>query len=78
MDITLDDLIEPCGNCGGTGKKEQPKSQPGNTSYGQRSLTTSMTGTDDCETCRGSGKYKPTPAVKRFWTLSNTPGDNGF
>jgi len=37
MDMILDDLMEPCGNRGGTGKKEQPKSPPGSTSYGQRS-----------------------------------------
>ena len=69
MDITLDDLMEPCGNCAGTGKKEQPKSPPGNSSYGQRSLTMAMIGNDDCETCRGSGKYKPTASGQAILDL---------
>jgi hypothetical protein len=76
MDITLDDLMEPCGNCGGTGKKEPPPSTPENTSFSRQVI--SMPGSDDCGACKGSGKYKPTPSGQAILDLIKYSKGNGF
>lgn len=58
MDITLDDLMEDCENCEGTGKKEQSSGTARNTGFGQQVHSTVVS--NNCESCGGSGKYRPT------------------
>jgi len=76
MDITLDDLMEDCGQCGGTGKRQPPPSAQLNTSYGPHSHV--MTASDKCESCRGSGKYKPTPSGQAILDLIKHSKGHGF
>jgi hypothetical protein len=68
MELTLDDLIEKCSECNGTGKgKEEPEKRGGH-SYGVTPLGSSQA-SDDCRACGGSGRTKLTEtgrAIKEF------------
>ena len=68
MDLTLDDLMENCGQCEGTGKKEQPPSPPVNSGFGRQEFSASG-GSNACESCGGSGKYKPTASGQAILDL---------
>jgi DnaJ-class molecular chaperone len=67
MRIELDDLIEKCITCGGSGENQQSSGSESSTGYGQRRLQVPISNT--CETCEGTGRVKLTEsgeALLRF------------
>lgn len=70
MELTLEDLIEKCPTCGGTG---QPKgnaegAQGTGSSYGRQPVAI-YTMSSKCHTCDGTGYFKLTPTgrvIKQF------------
>ena len=59
MDLTLDDLVGKCDDCGGTGKKPQePGHAGGGRPFGRRVVTSFALGSDpeDCGRCVGTGR----------------------
>ena len=59
MSIELDDLIEKCVTCGGSGQKPPPPvQQAGGRSFGRQEIEVQSTNT--CEPCMGTGRVKLT------------------
>jgi DnaJ-class molecular chaperone len=60
MNLTLDDLMEPCTICGGSGKQPpstDPQQQGGG--YGMRIVSYPLS--DGCDACQGTGGGVLTP-----------------
>jgi len=75
MDIKLEDLLNPCGACAGSGKNEQPvRDQQGNT-FGRMVIENSRMNV--CPSCNGSGFYQLTEsgeALKKFLKILRERG----
>lgn len=52
MSFALDDLLQDCQKCGGSGQKPSPNASTGG-GFGQH---VTIYGDNKCEVCRGSGK----------------------
>lgn len=76
MVIKLEDLMEECGNCNGTGKDPQTApSGGGGGTFGRRVLSGNET--DECRVCEGTGRYQPTEsgeAILKFLKLMKNRG----
>lgn len=58
MNLTLDDLIGKCDECGGTGKRRPPGGRGG-----RQSITYTLdVRAEDCSKCRGTGRWGLTDA----------------
>jgi DnaJ-class molecular chaperone len=56
--LTMDDLIGPCPDCAGTGKKAQETRSGGGNSFGRRTTTYALgTNPEDCSRCVGTGRW---------------------
>jgi RecJ-like exonuclease len=58
MKLTIDDLIEKCPDCIGTGEKNNYSSNSINRSFGRSVMNTSDN--NKCETCGGDGRVELT------------------
>jgi hypothetical protein len=58
MALTLDDLIQPCEICSGSGKRPEERSAAGGHTFGRQVL--SGLSDNDCDACKGTGRYKLT------------------
>lgn len=58
MTIELDDLIEKCVTCGGSGENQQTSHRESSGGFGRQVLQVPTSNT--CETCRGAGRVKLT------------------
>lgn len=77
MDIKLEDLLNPCAACGGSGKNEQAQTNPtGGNTFGQR-IVIENSRMNTCSSCNGSGFYEPTESgevLRRFFKILRERG----
>jgi hypothetical protein len=60
MELQIDDLIESCARCGGTGDEPRVESPQQQSGYGVRIETYLLN--SDCVLCKGTGRDKLTAA----------------